>query len=150
MIFCYLVGTQGKSFTFDPNSDMKLYWYVDADFARLWKHEDDQDPLFVKSRTWYVMTLGWFPLYWLLKLHTYIALSTLQAEYISLSQAMRDLLPLIWLLQEVGTQSKMDFSYPTNMHSTVFEGKNGALGFAASPRKTPRTHQVAVNYHFLR
>ena len=25
MIFCYLVGTHGQSFTFDPNSDMKLY-----------------------------------------------------------------------------------------------------------------------------
>ena len=31
----YLVGTQGKGLTFDPNSDMKLYCYVDAVFRPL-------------------------------------------------------------------------------------------------------------------
>ena len=28
----YLFGTQGQGLTFYPNSDMKLYWYVDVDF----------------------------------------------------------------------------------------------------------------------
>ena len=62
--FHYLVGTQGKCLTFNPNSDMKLDCYVDADFAGLWKHKDDQDSVFVKSSTGYVMTLVGCPLYW--------------------------------------------------------------------------------------
>jgi hypothetical protein len=65
----YLVGTQDQGLTFDPNSDLQLDCYVDADLSGLWNHEDDpdlsglwnheddQDPACVKSRTGYVMTL---------------------------------------------------------------------------------------------
>ena len=59
----FLVGTQGQVLAFDPNSDMKLYCYVDAYFAGLWKHEDEYDHVCVKSRTGYVMTLVGFPLH---------------------------------------------------------------------------------------
>ena len=58
---------------------------MDAYFAVLLKHEDDQDPVYVKSSTGYVMTLGGCTLYWLSKLQTDIALSTLKAEHIDLS-----------------------------------------------------------------
>jgi hypothetical protein len=33
-------------------------------------------------------------------MQTEIALSTTEAEYIALSQAMREVLPIIWLLEE--------------------------------------------------
>ena len=65
----YLVGNQGQGLTFDPNSDMKLDFYVGADFSGHWKHEDYQDPVCVKSRTGYVVALVGFPLYWVSKLH---------------------------------------------------------------------------------
>ena len=32
----YLVGNQGHGLTFDPNSDMKLDFYVDAYFLGIW------------------------------------------------------------------------------------------------------------------
>ena len=63
-ICLYLFVTQEQVLTFKPNSDMKLDCYVDADFAGLWKHKDDQDSVFVKSSTGYVMTLVGCPLYW--------------------------------------------------------------------------------------
>ena len=63
-ICSYLVVAQGQGLTFDPNSDMNLYCYVDADFSGLCKHEDDQNPVCVKSKTGYVMTLGVRPLHW--------------------------------------------------------------------------------------
>ena len=87
----YLVGTQGQGLTFEPNSDMNMDCYVDADFSGIWKHEDDQDPVCVKSRTFYGMTLGVFPLYWVSTLQTEISLSTLEAECIDISQDKRDL-----------------------------------------------------------
>ena len=59
----YLVVTQGQGVTFVLNSDMKLDYYVDADFAGLWKHEDDQDTVYVKSRNGYVINLGGCPLH---------------------------------------------------------------------------------------
>ena len=85
----YLQGTRDKGLCFKPSPDMRLDCYVDTDFAGLWSYEDDQDPVCVKSRTGYVITLGNCPLMWTSKLQTEIALSTLEAEYIALSQAMR-------------------------------------------------------------
>ena len=72
---------------------MALDCYVDADFAGFWKSEDDQDPDSVKkSRTGYILTIGGYPLLWVSRLQMEIALSTLKAEYIALSQVMQDLL----------------------------------------------------------
>jgi hypothetical protein len=42
---------------FKPSNDLELDCYVDADFAGLWNYESDQDPVCIKSRTGYVMTL---------------------------------------------------------------------------------------------
>jgi hypothetical protein len=146
----YLAGTLDKGLVISPDKDLKLDCYVDADFAGLWKHEDDQDPVCVKSRTGYVFTLGGCPLTWCSKLQTEVALSTLEAEYIALSQAMRELIPLRELLQEIGTNLELDFAHPVIMHSTVFEDNNGALGLASSPRLTPRTKHISTKYHFFR
>ena len=123
---------------------------MDADFAGLWNHEDDQDPVCVKSRTGYVLTLGGFPLHWVSKLQSEISLSTCEAEYIACSQAMRDLLPMRRLLLEIGTKMELDFSSPALVYSTVFEDNTCALGLAQSPRMTPRTKHIGVKYHFFR
>ena len=129
---------------------MELDLYVDADFAGLWGHEHDQDPVFVKSRTGYLITLGECPVIWVSKLQTEIALSTLESEYIALSQAMRDLVPMRRLLQEVGTKMNLDFAKPALVHSTIFEDNNGALGLATSPKLTPRTKHIGVKYHWFK
>ncbi len=129
---------------------MKLDCYVDADFAGLWRHEDDQDPVCVKSRTGYVLTLAGCLCLWVSKLQSEIALSTLEAEYIALSTAMRDLLPMRRLLQEIGNKLSMSYAKNGIMHSTVFEDNNGALGLATSPRLTPRTKHIGVKYHFFK
>ena len=67
---------------------------MDVDFSEPWKHEDDQDPVCVKSGPGYVMNLGGCTLHWLSTLQTWIDLSNLESECIALSQDMRDLLPL--------------------------------------------------------
>ena len=86
---------------------------------------------------------------WASKLQTQIALSTLEAEYIALSQAMRELLPLRRLMKEIVTELKMEVP-DCQLHSKVFEDNNGALGLATSPKLTPRTKHIAVKYHFFR
>ena len=37
----YLAGTKDRGLTFSPDTKLQLDCYVDADFAGLWKHEDD-------------------------------------------------------------------------------------------------------------
>jgi hypothetical protein len=85
---------------------------------------------------------------WVSKLQTEIALSTTEAEYITLSQAsIRELLPMRELFQEVRTALKLKCALPTFLHSTVFEDNNGALSLATSPKISPRTKHTAVKYH---
>ena len=146
----YLKGTRDKGLVFNPSPDLKLDCYVDSDFAGLWGYENNQDPVCVKSRTGYVLMLGGCPILSVSKLEIEIALSTLEAEYIALSQAMRELLPARELLQEIGTELQLDFAKPTIMHSTVFEDNNGALQLTTSPKITPRTKHIAVKYHFFK
>jgi hypothetical protein len=84
------------------------------------------------------------------KLQTKIALSTTEAEYIALSQAIRELLPMRELFQEVGSVLQLKCAIPTILHSTVFEDNNGALALATSPKISPRTKHIAVKYHHYR
>jgi hypothetical protein len=146
----YLKGTGKQGLIFKPDKEMRLDCYVDADFAGLYNSEDRQDPVCVKSWTGYCLTLGTCPVLWVSKLQTEIALSTVEAEYIALSQSMWDLLPMRRLLQEIGTEMNLDFCRPAILHSTVFEDNNGALSLATSPRINPRTKHIAVKYHHFR
>ena len=146
----YLQGVRDNELTFQPNADLQLDCYVDADFAGLWNYENDQDPVCVKSRTGYVMTLGGCPIQWSSKLQTEIALSTTEAEYIALSQAMRELLPLRRLLLEIALAMELPGVKDSVIKSTVFEDNNGAIATAKSVKMTPRTKQIAVKYHFFK
>jgi hypothetical protein len=106
-ICCYLQGVKDDGLTFRPSADLQLDCYVDANFAGLWNYESDQDPVCVKSQTGYVMALGGCPIQWNSKPQTEIALSTTKAEYIALSQAMRELIPLRRLLLEIVVAMKL-------------------------------------------
>jgi hypothetical protein len=146
----YLQGTKTRGLCFKPTETLKLDCFCDADFAGLYNVENNQDPVCVKSRTGFCLTLGDCPLLWVSKLQTEIALSTTEAEYIALSQAIRELLPMRELFQEVGSALKLKCAIPTILHSTVFEDNNGALILATSPKISPRTKHIAVKYHHFR
>jgi hypothetical protein len=146
----YLQGSKDKGMRFKPDDKLKIDCYVDADFAGLYNVENHQDPVCVKSRTGYCLTLGSCPLLWVSKLQTEIALSTTEAEYIALSQSMRDLIPMRRLIKEAGEALGFDLSATASLHSTVFEDNNGAISLALSPKISPRTKHIAVKYHHFR
>ena len=73
-----------------PNTDFTVDYYIDADFAGLYPVENNQDPVSVQSRTGYILFLANCPLLWVSKLQTEVATSTMEAEYIALSQSVRD------------------------------------------------------------
>ena len=76
--------------------------WVDANFAGNWKPEGaQQDPMTAKSYSGLIIQYAGCPLTWASKLQTLTALSTTEAEYMALSMAMREQLPLIQLLKEV-------------------------------------------------
>lgn len=146
----YLLRTRDQGLILKPTGDLAIDCYVDADFAGLWKREDDQNPLCVKSRTGYLITLGGCPLTWTSKMQTEIAMSTMEAEYIALSHSMRELIPIRALVEEMASALKFRKAFEIRTHSKVFEDNNGALTLASCPRMTPRSKHIAVKYHFFR
>jgi hypothetical protein len=119
-----------KGLILKPSDCLTLDCYVDADFAGLYGVKGDQDPVCVKSRTGYCLTLANCPLIWVSKLHTEIALSTTEAEYIALSQLLRDLIPMRRLFTAVSEGLRLQANPTAIVHSTVFEDNNGALAIA--------------------
>ena len=146
----YLQRTLENGLILRPKSKLRLDVHVDSDFAGLWKREDDQNPVCVKSRTGFVISLADCPILWQSKLQGQVALSTMEAEYIALSTSLRSLLPLKELVREVASSLMSDPSFITTTYSSVFEDNNGALTLATVPRMTPRSKHIAVPYHFFR
>ena len=161
-ILRYLKGNKDKGMTLHPTGTPKIDCYVDADFAGLWKVENDQDPISVKSRSGHVIMFMGCPLLWSSKLQTQIALSTMESEYIALSHAMRDLIGLRQLLKEIYSHVLNDdhdskTSYFTHSRtfgeipqSVVYEDNEACLKFANMPKMSPRTKHIAIPYHFFR
>jgi hypothetical protein len=118
-IIWYLLRTSDKGMILSPTKNFLVDCYPNADFAGLYGVEDDQDPICAKSCTGSVLYLTHCGLYGveddqdpicakscnsyvlyltdcplLRKLQTEVASSTMDAEYVALSSAMLDLIPL--------------------------------------------------------
>mmetsp|Transcript_33271 Transcript_33271/g.67131 ORF Transcript_33271/g.67131 Transcript_33271/m.67131 type:complete len:167 (+) Transcript_33271:66-566(+) len=123
---------------------------VDTDFAGGWSQADADNAENVMSRTGYVIMYAGCPIIWCSKLQTEIALSTAEAEYIALSQAMRQVIPLLQLLIEANKVFE-DIYMPTpEVHCKVFEDNRSAIVIAESAKFTPRTKHIVLKYHHFR
>ena len=106
---------------FNLSEDLTLDCYLDADFAGLYGVEDDQDPVCVKSRTGYCVTLDGCPL--ILGVQVTIGDCPVNNRdriycFITIMIPMRRLL-----------QARFKFSREANSE-IVFEDNNGALSIA--------------------
>jgi hypothetical protein len=88
----------------------------------LWAGEHEQDPVCSKSRTGYLwLELAGCPISWTRKLLTEIALLTMESDYIALSQAMRELIPLRQVVvAEIASALCMEASSECRTHSKLF------------------------------
>jgi hypothetical protein len=130
----YLQATSTKGLILHPTlHHHNLDCFVDADFAGLWTENSSSEVTSVKSRTGYVILFANCPVLWVSKLQTEVSLSTTEAEYIALSQAMWDLIPMKALLTELTTLTCLTF-YSTTTYSTVFEDNKGCVELATAPK----------------
>ena len=146
----YLAGTSDKGTKFIPDLKQGLDCYVDADFAGLYGYEDEQDPVSVKSRTGFTLTLFGCPIIWSSKLQNEITLSSTASEYVAFSMAMRELLPMRALLKELAAKLKMDIVTKSLVRSTVFEDNQGCLSMVNVPKMSTRNKYLSLKYHFFR
>jgi hypothetical protein len=149
MIVRYLSRTFDKGTIVRPTGTLRIDCWCDSDFCGLYRQEPDVNPISVKSRTGYIITLGGCPLIWKSQLQTEISLSTLESEYVCLSHTMRVLLPIRRMLIEVALVLELSSTLQATIHAEVFEDNNGALLLATNQRITSRTKYLLVKWHFF-
>ena len=84
-----------------------------------------------------------------LSLQSKVALSTTEAEYIALSQSLRDVIPLLNLIADL----QRVFSFTTSqalLSCSLFENNAGALALALDHKSRPRTKHIGLKYHHFR
>ena len=99
----------------------------------------------------YVIMYAGCPIVWASKMQTEIALSTMEAEYIALSTAMRALIPLRQIHSALGLAFGLNWDERSNV-SIVWEDNQAAKILASNdpPRMTPRSKHIAIKYHWFR
>ena len=95
----YLSHTRKEGIVYNPDTSNGLECYVDADFVGWWQEANADDADNVMLRTEMVIMYANYPIFWCSSLQTKIALSTAEAEYIALSSALRQVLPLMTMME---------------------------------------------------
>jgi hypothetical protein len=147
-LVCYLKKTRDLGLKFKPDSKKGFECYCDADFSGNQNKEfTPVDPSTAKSQSRWIIFYAGCPVSWASKLQSQVAQSTTDGKYIARSQALRNVIPIMNLLQEMREQ---DFKVICTDHYVcckVFEDNSGTLELAKHPKLHPRTKHIKVCYH---
>jgi hypothetical protein len=123
-----------------------------ADFCGNWDRVNaDVDPSTAKSRSGYVITYASCPIVWASKLQPYVALSTSEAEYGSLSTSLRDVIQMMQIVEEAGSRlSWKTFDGKPTVHCKAFGDNSGTLEWARLPKMRTRTKHLNIRMHHFR
>jgi hypothetical protein len=151
----YLAGTGDKGIILNPDQNKGFEVYVDASFVGDWDPENAAwDDETAKSRMGYIFMFAGCPILWASsKVQGEVALSTTESEYIAISAATREVLPLIELMEELHEQGIIEQDIKPTMRCRVFEDNSGAIELATSvksPKLRPRTKHINTKYHHFR
>ncbi len=146
----YLTQTKviGIKFKILPNNCFERYAY--ADFADACsKGHSDEDHIVAKSRSgWHILYAG-FPVIWASNLQTIVALSITEVEYIALSNALHDVIPIMELVKVMKSCEFYVISILllciAKYLKTILEQKLAHL-----PKVRSRTKHIAVCYHHFK
>jgi hypothetical protein len=84
------------------------------------------------------------------QLQSEICLSATEAEYVGISYALRDAIPIIELLKEMQEYGFRVHPTMTKVHCRVFEDNSGALEMAKIHKSRPRTKHINAKLHHFR
>lgn len=134
-ILRYLKRTMDAKLTFSVNGNNNILGYCDADWG---SSIDDR-----KSCTGYVFMFQGGAISWVCKRQPTIALSTTEAEYMSLAAAVQESLWLQSLHRE--------FNCDQQVQSMEIRSDNvSALDLASSTAYSARTKHIDIRHHFIR
>ena len=145
----YLKKSCDVGICFQPDPNKGFECYCDANFSRLWnKQFARHDPCTLKSRSRWIVFYAGCPIIWASRLQTQVALSTTEAEYIAMmSQSLQDVLPIMFLIQEMKEKGFQIICTQPYVYCKVFEDNSGALELVRLPKLCHCTKHINVCYH---
>ncbi|XP_039304387.1 secreted RxLR effector protein 161-like [Solenopsis invicta] len=130
----YLKGTIDVSLYFHKELSDELIGYCDSDYAGELKER--------RSTSGYVFLIHGGPIAWSSSLQRITALSSSEAEYMSISDALKELLWLRTLVKSLGIEQTK---------STELKVDNqAAIAMSRNPEFHKRTKHIAVRFHRIR
>ena len=130
----YIKGTLGLGLVFKKTTSFNLVGYCDSDWAG--------DKVDRKSITGYVYMLGNTAITWKSTKQQTVALSSTEAEYMALGDAVKELLWLTQLLKHIGLKM--------NKVPCIFEDNEGCRMLSTHPVHHQRTKHIDIKHHFVR
>ena len=132
-VFRYLQGTLAKRIVYRRGSS-SLSGFSDADWG------GDRDSR--RSTTGFVFMLNGGPVAWQSRLQSSVALSSLEAEYMAMSEATKECIWLRRLLSNLGHEQREKTPLKVDNQS--------ALSLAENPEFHTRSKHIDIRYHFVR
>ena len=130
----YLKGTSDLGLSFKPDISKSFECFADTDYCGNWYRSfAETEPSTAKSRSGWIISYAGCPIIWASKLQTHVATSTTMAEYIALSSALRDVIPIMELMDELKDRGYDLISTEPIVYCKAFEDNSGALEIARLP-----------------
>ena len=133
-IMRYLRGTSDYGIMYTKDHESVLTGHCDADWAG-----DVSDR---KSTSGYVFSLAGAPVSWRSKKQTCVALSTAEAEYMSLASSTQE---AIWLHELMNQLDE-----PSTEAMVIYSDSQSAIAMAKNPQFHGRSKHIDIKYHFIR
>ena len=132
-ILRYIKKTVDVGLIFEQEKNQCVVGYCDSD------HAGDLDKR--RSTTGYVFTLAKAPVSWRSTLQSTVALSTTEAEYMAITETVKEAIWLQGLLGELGIEQK---------YVKIYCDSQSAIQLAKNQVYHARTKHINVRYHFVR
>ena len=146
----HLKATRDKGIICNPANDKSYECWVDANLAGGFDRRiAGTDPTTSNSRSGWAITYAGCPIAWASKLQALTALSTTEAEYIALSTACRELIPMLEFTKEMRSYHIKSHPATPKIHCKIFEDNSGAIKMARTPKICPCTKHTYNAYHLF-
>ena len=131
----YLKGTKNMKLKLSEEIDSgKLVTYADSDWA-----EDRRDRKSISG--WYVLMNGG-AVAWSSKKQDVVALSSAEAEYVALTEAVKE---AIWI-----KRIAQHFGYDSNEPAKLLTDSQSAMAIVSNEKFSNRTKHIDTKYHFIK
>lgn len=134
----YVNCTRNKKLELSRIDELNINCYSDASFA---SNRDDRT-----SMTGIILFMANSPIFWKSNKQKCVSLSTLESEYVALTQAAKELMWVIRILKEC-EELKL---FKMSDNHTLYCDNMAAIDFSRSPIENSKTKHIHVKYHFLR